>query len=71
MLDGSAALTFRIKGGSDLKEYRIDVGLLPAWMWRGRISRIRIEFDAETSIVDISSIEIRTYLSNSETLYIN
>lgn len=60
-LDNSAELAFRIIGDSEIREYHIDVGLLAAWVWRGRITHLRIEFGPETEHVDISSIEIRSY----------
>jgi hypothetical protein len=61
-LDGSAVVSFRMKGGSVLRSYRIDVGLSPAWMWRGPVTRLQIEFPGGAQELEIESIELRSYV---------
>jgi hypothetical protein len=60
-LDGSAAMVFHMKGDSAPHMYRIDVGLLPAWVWRGTVTRLQFEFPMGAEAVGIQSIQLRAY----------
>ncbi len=35
-------ITFGVKGDGAQRDYRVEVGLLPSWAWRGRVGRIQL-----------------------------
>ncbi|MBN1424457.1 hypothetical protein JXA88_07865 [Candidatus Fermentibacteria bacterium] len=65
-LDGSAAMAFFMEADDTTHTYRVDVGLLPAWVWRGSVTRLRLEFPDGVGRVRIESIELRAYRPEGE-----
>lgn len=57
-VDGSASLGFWMAGDT-LRTYVLDVGLLPAWVWRGPVTHLGLQFPRDAHRVVIHSIELR------------
>ncbi len=58
VLDGSASLRFFVSGDGMVHTYRIDVGLLPAWVWRGHVTGMQFEFPEGLRHAHIESVAL-------------
>ena len=55
------SVEFAVKGDGHLRDYRIEVGLLPSWVWRGPITGLRLQSLAADVPLELERIELVRY----------
>ena len=54
-------MDFVIKGDGGFRDYRIEVGLLPSWVWRGPITGLRLQSLDTDVTLELERIELVRY----------
>jgi hypothetical protein len=51
-------VSFNVTGDGAARDYRIDLGLLPNWAWRGRLTAIQLRIDEQAGPLRIERIKL-------------